>query len=336
MGFEDLPGRRDLLKTLASVAVAERLAGAAEPAGTKSGEMLYHKFGRTSEKVSAIGLGGYHIAVPSEEQEGIRLIRTAVDRGMNFLDNCWDYHDGKSEVWMGKALRDGYRQKVFLMTKFDSRSKDGTVRQIDESLQRLQTDHLDLIQFHENIRINDPDRFFAPGGAAEGVLAAKKAGKVRYIGFTGHKDPKIHLRMLELADQHKFRFDSAQMPLNIMDAQFRSFAHLVVPKLQEKGMAVLGMKPLASGAIPKTGLVTAIDCLHYALSLPTTVVINGCDSMERLDQAFEAIRTFKPLTSQQITALLDKTRQAALTGNYERFKTSTEFDGTESNPQWMA
>ncbi|HWB95366.1 MAG TPA: aldo/keto reductase [Bryobacteraceae bacterium] len=302
---------------------------------TRSGDMIYRTLGKTGERVSAIGLGGSHIGRPKDEQDGIRIVRTAVDRGITFLDNCWDYANGKCEVWMGKALRDGYRQKVFLMTKFDGRTKAATAKQIDESLQRLQTDHVDLMQYHENIRMEDPDRFFAPDGPLEALLEAKKAGKIRYIGFTGHKDPVVHLRMLEVAAQHKFHFDAAQMPLNILDASFRSFSQQVVPKLVEQGIGVLGMKPMASGTIPQNNLATAIECLHYALSLPTSVVINGCDSMERLDQAFEAARSFKPLTGEQVTALVAKTREAAMTGNYERFKTSTRFDGTANHPEWM-
>ncbi|HWC00489.1 MAG TPA: aldo/keto reductase [Bryobacteraceae bacterium] len=328
------PKRRELLGALAGVSLA-----AALPAGlhadTRSGNMLYRTLGRSGEKVSAIGLGGYHIGVPKEEKEGIRLVRTAVDRGINFLDNCWDYHDGKSEVWMGKALRDGYRQKVFLMTKFDGRTKASTAKQIDESLQRLQTDHVDLMQYHENIRMEDPDRFFAPDGPLEALLEAKKAGKIRYIGFTGHKDPAVHLRMLEVAAQHHFHFDAAQMPLNLLDAHFRSFARLVVPKLVAEGIGVLGMKPMAFGNLPKNGLATGIECLHYALNLPTSVVINGCDTMERLQQALEAVRTFKPLSQTQLSALLAKTRDAALTGKFEGFKTTTQFDGTAHNLHWM-
>jgi len=220
------------------------------------------------------------------------------------------------------------------MTKFDGRTKASVTKQLDESLQRLQTDHLDLLQFHENIRLEDPDRFFNEG-PAEVMLDAKKAGKIRYIGFTGHKDPIVHLRMLELAQAHNFHFDSAQMPLNIFDAQFRSFAHDVVPKLVDQGIAVLGMKPMAAGALPRSGLVTAIDCLHYALTLPTSVVINGISNAKELDQAFEAARTFKPLTQGELSALLAKTREAALSGKYETFKTTTRQDGTARNPQWM-
>jgi aryl-alcohol dehydrogenase-like predicted oxidoreductase len=236
---------------------------------------------------------------------------------------------------MGKALRDGYREKVFLMTKFDGRTKASAARQIDESLQRLQTDHIDLMQFHENIRLEDPDRFFAAAGPLEALGEARQAGKIRFIGFTGHKDPIVHLRMLEMAAEHKFHFDSCQMPLNVLDAHFRSFENNVVPKLVEQGIAVLGMKPLAEGEIPRSGLVSATECLHYALSLPTTVVINGCESMERLEQALEAARTFKPLTEAQLSGLRAKTKQVAATGRLERFKTSDVFDGTAKNPQWM-
>jgi aryl-alcohol dehydrogenase-like predicted oxidoreductase len=296
--------------------------------------MIYRKLGRTGERVSAIGLGGYHIGVPADEQASIRLIRSAIDRGINFLDNCWDYMDGKCEVWMGKALRDGYRQKVFLMTKFDGRTKAAAAKQIDESLTRLQTDHVDLMQYHENIRMEDPDRFFNDG-VVDALLEAKKAGKLRYIGFTGHKDPVVHLRMLEVADAHNFHFDTAQMPLNILDAQFRSFAHDVVPKLVEQQIAVLGMKPMAAGSLPGRGLATGLECLRYALSLPTSVVITGITDQKTLDQAFEAARTFKPLTQSELSALLAKTREAALSGKFETFKTTTRQDGTALNPQWM-
>ena len=250
-----------------SASLAAAVPGTAQ---ARTGDIPYRTLGRTGERVSAIGLGGYHIGVPKDEQDSIKLIRTAVDRGINFLDNCWDYHEGKSEVWMGKALRDGYRQKVFLMTKFDGRTKASTAKQIDESLQRLQTDHVDLMQYHENIRMEDPDRFFAPAGPLEALVEAKKAGKIRYIGFTGHKDPAVHLRMLEVAGQHGFHYETAQMTLNLLDAHFRSFAKEVVPKLVAQGIAVLGMKPMAFGNIPQKGLATGIECLHYAMNLPTS------------------------------------------------------------------
>jgi len=325
--------RRQALNVIAGAGIAA-LARAQSTETTQPNGMIYRKLGSTGERVSAIGIGGSHIGAPSED-EAIRIVRSALDRGITFLDNCWDYGDGECEIRMGKALRDGYRQKAFLMTKFDGRTKEAAARQIDESLKRLQTDHIDLIQYHENIRLDDPDRFFAEGGALEAVAAAKQAGKVRYIGFTGHKDPLVHERMLEVAKQHNFHFDSCQMPLNPMDAHFRSFANNVVPKLVEQGIAVLGMKPMGSGIILKSNTVTPIECLHYALNLPTSVVITGCDSMKILDQAFEAARTFRAMSEAEVIAILDKTRQAAMNGAYELFKISTHFDGTIKNPQWM-
>ncbi len=321
--------RREFILGLAALDAAASLE-----AQTPDG-MIYRNLGSTGERVSAIGLGGAHLGMAKDENEGIRIVRSAVDRGITFLDNSWDYSGGRCEILMGKALQDGYRKRVFLMTKFNGRTREAAAKQIDESLGRLQTDHLDLIQFHENIRMEDPDRYFSEGGAHEAVMAAKKAGKVRYIGFTGHKDPVVHLRMLDVAAQHGFHFDTAQMPLNVLDYHFRSFAHQVVPRLVKEGTAVLGMKPLAFGAIPQSGVASAIECLHYALNLPTSVVINGCDSMERLDQAFEAARTFKPLTDAQLSAIVDKTKTAALSGKFETFKTTSRFDGTAQRPAEM-
>jgi aryl-alcohol dehydrogenase-like predicted oxidoreductase len=191
------------------------------------------------------------------------------------------------------------------------------------------------MQYHENIRMEDPDRFFAGGGPLEALLAAKKAGKIRYIGFTGHKDPAVHLRMLEVAAQNHFHFDTCQMPLNVMDYHFRSFAHQVVPKLVEQGIAVLGMKSMGSGIILQSKTVTPIECLHYALNLPTSVVITGMDTVERVDQALEAARTFRPMSREEVGTLVAKTKDAAMKGQYELFKTGTRFDGTANNPQWM-
>ena len=329
--------RREFLES-----VALGIAGAgAIPSLPKSearaaaGEMTYRTLGRSGEKVSMLGLGGYHIGVPRDEQESTRIIRAAIDSGINFLDNCWDYHDGESEVRMGKALRDGYRKKVFLMTKTDGQVKDAWNKQLEESLRRLQTDMIDLVQFHEVIRMSDPDRIFGPNGAFEAAQAAKKAGKIRYIGFTGHKDPDIHLKMLNTGLAHGFTFDTVQMPLNIMDAHYHSFAKKVVPVAVKHGIGVLGMKPLGGGIILESQTVTPIECLHYAMNLPTSVVINGCDSMERLNQGLEAARTFKPLGEKQLAGLLAKTATAGAEGKYERFKTTRDFDGTAHNPQWL-
>src|SRR5208337_2049777 len=264
--------------------------------------------GHTGEKVSMIGLGGYHIGMSRlGEADAIRIVRTALDNGMRFLDNCWDYNGGQSEVRMGKALRDGYRQKAFLMTKLDGRTATAAAAQIDESLRRLQTDHIDLLQFHEIIRMNDPERIFAPGGGMEAIIKARNAGKVRFIGFTGHKSPQIHKHMLEVADQHKFKFDAVQMPLNVMDAQYESFAKIVLPMLQQRNIGVLGMKPIGSGVLLQSGKVTAVECLRYALSLPTSVVITGCESMKDLQQALDLGKNFKPLSESERAALLSKT-----------------------------
>lgn len=297
--------------------------------------MLYRTLGNTQETVSAIGLGGFHIGKQKDEQESLRIIRSAIDRGITFMDNCWDYNDGLSEVRMGNALRDGYRDRVFLMTKIDGRTKASAAQQIDESLTRLRTDHIDLLQFHEVIRLEDPDRIFAEEGAVAAFRDAKQAGKIRYIGFTGHKDPLVHLRMLEIARQHDFQFDTVQMPLNVMDAHFRSFQHYVLPVLIERGMGVLGMKSMAGGHILKSRVVSAVECLHYALNLPTSVVITGIDSMDVLNQAIEAAESFNPMSAEEVTELLSRTAAVANSGRYEPFKTDNVFDATAMNPEWL-
>jgi aryl-alcohol dehydrogenase-like predicted oxidoreductase len=296
----------------------------------------YRALGKTGERVSPIGLGGWHLGLPHvDEQLGFRIVRGAIDRGITFMDNSWDYNDGASEIRMGRALRDGYRDKAFLMTKIDGRSKREATRQLDESLRRLQTDRIDLVQHHEVIRFDDPHRIFHPEGANAALLEARKAGKVRYIGFTGHKDPRIHLHMLEVARENGFSFDTVQMPLNVMDAHYRSFEKLVLPELVKQNIGVLGMKSMANGIILKSGTVTPVECLHYALNLPTSVVITGCDSMEVLDQALDAVRTFRPLSVPQREALLAKTRAVAARGEFEPFKTSSIFDSTATHPEWL-
>lgn len=307
-------------------------------AGEKRGDMLYRPLGKTGEKVSVIGMGGAHLArKPLEEKDAIKLIHAALDRGINFLDNCWDYNKGNSEKWMGNALaQGGYRKKAFLMTKLDGRTKEAATSQLDESLARLKVDHIDLVQFHEVLRFDDPDRIFADGGALEALVAAKKAGKVRYIGFTGHKDPHVHLYMLEVAKKHGFHFDTVQMPLNVMDAHFRSFTRGVVPVAVKEGIGILGMKTLADGAILKSGAkVTATDCLHFAMNLPTSVVITGIDSDKILDQAFEAVRTFKPMDASTVKELLARTESYARDGKFELFKTSAHFDSTARHADWL-
>ncbi|MUG93875.1 aldo/keto reductase [Scytonema sp. UIC 10036] len=255
-------------------------------------EMLYRVLGSTGEKVSAIGLGGWHIGLKYVDEElGIRIVRTAIDRGITFMDNSWDYNGGVSEIRMGKALRDGYRDKVFLMTKIDGRSKKEAARQIDESLQRLQVDCIELVQHHEIIRYEDPHRVFDEEGANAAFIEAREAGKLRYIGFTGHKDPHIHLHMLEVAATCGFKFDAVQMPLNVMDAHYRSFAKLVVPELVKNNIGILGMKTMANGILLKSKTVTPIECLHYALNLPTSVVVTGIELLLVLMEKFQKLHT---------------------------------------------
>jgi aryl-alcohol dehydrogenase-like predicted oxidoreductase len=298
--------------------------------------MDYRTLGRTGERVSAIGLGGWHLGFASiDERLSIRIIREAIDRGVTFLDNSWDYNDGASEVRMGKALRDGYRSRAFLMTKIDGRSKAEATRQLEESLRRLATDCIDLVQHHEVIRYEDPHRIFDEEGAHAALVEARRAGKVRYIGFTGHKDPRIHLHTLEVAREHGFTFDTVQMPLNVMDAHYRSFELLVLPELVKQNIGVLGMKSLANGLILRSGAVTAPECLRYALSLPTSVVITGIESLERLEQALEVARTFQPLSEAERRTLLAKTAKTASRGEFELFKTTSIFDATASNPAWL-
>ena len=315
--------RREFLEVMAATAAVPLAAGAEPAVPIKLAEAqgddprrdaLPPAGTHRARRCRVIGLGGHHIGRQKEEKESIKIIRAAIDAGINFMDNCWDYHDGGSEVRMGKALQDGYRKKVFLMTKIDGRTKKAAAEQIDESLQRLQTDVIDLVQHHEIIRLEDPDRIFAEGGAKEAVLAAQKAGKVRFIGFTGHKDPLVHLRMLEVAAKHGFRFDAVQMPLNVMDAHFRSFEKQVLPVLVKEGIGVLGMKPMGDGLILKSKTVTPVECLHYAMSLPTSTVITGIDSLEILKQDLEAVKTFRPLTEKQVADLLARTAKAAAAG----------------------
>ncbi len=299
-------------------------------------DMPTRALGRTGETVSAIGLGGWHLALPHvDEPLSFRIVRSAIDNGITFMDNSWDYNDGQSELRMGKALRDGYRDRVFLMTKIDGRSKKEAARQLDESLRRLGTDRIDLVQHHEILRFEDPHRLFDEHGANATLLEARQAGKLRYIGFTGHKDPRIHLHTLEVAEDYGFTFDTVQMPLNVMDAHYRSFEKLVLPELVKRRIGVLGMKPLANGIILRSGTVSATECLRYALHLPTDVVITGIDSMKVLEQALEVARTFRPLSEGEVTALLAKTADAALRGEYEPFKTSSIFDATAQHPEWL-
>jgi aryl-alcohol dehydrogenase-like predicted oxidoreductase len=273
--------------------------------------MIYRELGTTGERVSAIGMGGFHLAKdPSTTaQDAIRLVRSASDHGITFFDNCWDYNDGISEVRLGQALKDGYRQKAFVMTKLDARTAKDYDKQLEQSMGRH--------------------------GAIHAAMAARKAGKIRFIGFTGHKDPQIHLRMFEVAAEHGFHFDTVQMPLNAIDAHFRSFTHNVVPVAQKAGTGILAMKTFGDGYILRSGTIDPIEALHYGLSQPVSVVITGIDKPEILTQALTAASTFKPFTPEKTAGFLAKTRDAARTGKFEPFKTSTIFDGTANNPKWL-
>jgi aryl-alcohol dehydrogenase-like predicted oxidoreductase len=303
---------------------------------TASGTVPKRKLGRTGEMVSMIGLGGSHIGTKSlSDDEAVKLIRSAIDNGITFLDNCWDYNGGKSEERMGQALEGGYRKRVFLMTKLDGRTKEAARAQLGQSLERLKTDHIDLVQVHEVIRMTDPERVFGENGAIQALIEARREGKIRFIGFTGHKDPTIHLTMLETAKKHKFTFDTVQMPLNVMDAQYVSFEKAVLPVLLERQIGVLGMKSMGSGDILKSGVVKPEECLRYSLSLPTSVVITGIDSDKVLAQDLEVARSFQPLSADDKQALLARAADAAKNGQYELFKTSHKYDGTEANKHWL-
>jgi uncharacterized protein len=294
------------------------------------------KLGRADAEVSIIGVGGYHLGLGSvTEQEAVRVIRAALDQGINFLDNCWDYNNGVSEERMGRALEDGYRERAFLMTKIDGRTGEAARHQLEQSLARLKTDHLDLIQIHEVIRMTDPEQAFRPGNVVDVLQQMRREGKVRFIGFTGHKSPEMHLHMIETADKHGFTFDTVQMPVNALDEHYDSFGQKVIPVAQKHGMAILGMKPLSNAAILKTNTITAVEALHYAMSVPVTITITGCQSLANLEQALGVARSFKPMDVQQKIAILQKTAPFANAGKFEDYKSSHIYDGTIHNPQWL-
>ena len=332
------------VRTLAAAKPKKKQAGGAPPGNVPKGrypvpdgaQVPSRPLGGTGVRVSIVGLGGYHLGIPSEV-EALRIIHTALDHGMNFLDNCWDYNGGESERRMGKALAGGYRQKAFVMTKLDGRTAKSARDQLDQSLQRLKVTTIDLVQIHEVIRPDDPERTFAPGGTIEALVAARKAGKLRFIGFTGHKDPDIHKHMLEVARQHDFRFDTVQMPINVLDAHYRSFEREVLPVAQQDGVAVLGMKPLAAGLILEAGAASAEECLRYAMSVPgIATTITGCESEGVLEQALFLAIGFQPMADEERKALLARTATFARGGQWEKFKTTQMFDGTEQNKRWLS
>lgn len=305
----------------------------------RKGDMIYRPLGTTGEMVSFVGMGGFHLGKTSTEAECIKLIHAAIDGGITFMDNSWDYNLGTSELRAGKAYKENNsRDKVFQMTKIDGRTKKSAMRQIEESMARLGTDHLDLVQHHEIIRMEDPDSIFKEDGAMEAFTDAKKQGKLRFIGFTGHKDPLIHLRMLQVAKEHDFHFDTVQMPINVMDAHFRSFSAQVLPVLIREKIAPLAMKTFGDHFVldaAKEQGVDPIDMLHFSMSLPVSVVVTGIDKPEILDQALKAAKTYKPMDQEQVAALLGKTKIAANKGVSELYKTTWQFDSTAQNPDWL-
>ncbi len=344
--------RRDFLKQAAAAAALAGLKGASAETMTPGlhgaaaqtplpvinpvNGIGRRKLGKSGVEVSMIGIGGYHLGLESvTEQDAIHIIRTALDEGINFLDNCWDYNGGVSEERMGKALEDGYRQKAFLMTKLDGRTGAAAREQLETSMKRLKTDHIDLVQIHEVIRMTDPDQAFQPGHVIDVLQQARKEGKIRFIGFTGHKSPEIHLNMIETAAKHGFHFDTVQMPVNALDHHFDSFGQKVIPVAQKHDIAVLGMKPLSNAAILKTNTITAPEALHYAMSVPVTLTITGCQSMENLRQALGVARNFKPMDIQQKIAILQKTAPFADAAKFEDYKSKNIYDGTFHNPQWL-
>jgi predicted aldo/keto reductase-like oxidoreductase len=329
------PDRRGFLQVAgligAGLALSESFLRSDEPipqlqlTNTGPDKIPRKPFGRTGEHVSVIGIGGYSLADAPSLKEAIAIAHEAIDAGVNFFDNAWEYHDGKSEEWMGKAL-EGRRDKVFLMTKVCTHGRDKKVgmRQLEESLGRLQTDHLDLWQIHECVYDNDPGRHFAKGGVIEALDDAKKAGKVRYVGFTGHKHPSIHLKMLS----HNYPFDSVQMPLNAFDATYRSFQVEVLPEVNKRGMAGLGMKSLGGNGQPIIqGVVTVDEALRYAMSLPVATTISGIDSLAVLHQNLAIARGFIPMTAEAMESLRRRCGAAAGDGHLEMYKSTMKYDG---------
>ncbi len=297
------------------------------------GEVPRRKFGKTGEVVSAMGLGGHTLALAPTKEESIRIVLEAVDGGITFMDNAWEYHDGRSEDLMGEALaQGGRRDKVFLMTKLCTHGRDKKVamQQLEESLRRLRTDHLDLWQIHECVYYNDPERHFAPGGAAEALAEAKQQGKVRFVGFTGHKDPEIHLAMLA----HDFPFDSCQLPLSGFDAQFRSFQKRVLPELHKRGIAPIGMKSLNGNAeAVKKGVVRAAEAIRYAMSLPVAVTVSGIDSLRVLRENLQTARSFQPMSRDERLAFEKLCAPQAGDGRFELYKTTAKFEGPPGREQ---
>jgi predicted aldo/keto reductase-like oxidoreductase len=325
---DDGVSRREFLKGAGAASAGALGSGGLlqpSPPASAAAPVPHRAFGRTGVQISALGLGGYHLGSVADPREANEIVARALDAGINFFDNAWEYHDGESEQRLGRALA-GKRDRAFVMTKVctHGRSKQVAMRMLEESLRRLRTDHVDLWQIHEVIYDSDPDRIFDAGGAAEALAAAKQQGKVRFVGFTGHKHPAIHLAML----RHDFPFDAVQMPLNCFDATFRSFEVEVLPEVNRRGMAALGMKSLGgSGEMVVNGGITAAEGLRYAMSLPVATTISGVDSMDILLQNLSIAGGFTPMSDAEMGRLRESCRRLAADGRLELFKTTKKYDG---------
>jgi predicted aldo/keto reductase-like oxidoreductase len=321
--------RREFFRSTAGALTAATLAPrllAGQDENAAANGIPTRPLGATGEKVAILGLGGHHIGRIKQEKDAVRLIRSAIDEGVTFMDNAWEYHGGRSERLMGQALTDGYRKKAFLMTKHHGRkSKKKAMEHLEDSLRRLKTDVIDLWQFHEVVYEDDPRMIFSAGGGLEAAVQAKKQGKVRFVGFTGHKTPELLLEMLE----HDFHWDAAQFPVNPIDPHYKSFLRNVLPVCRNKKTAVLAMKTMAAGFALKSDKVTAEQCLRFAWSQPVATIISGIDNQKHLKQNIEMARNFKPMTQEEIDDLLARTRPVADGGKYEPFKVGLNFNGRQ-------
>ncbi len=292
-------------------------------AAAGAGGVPTRPLGGTGAQVSMLGLGGHHAGRGRDDEKSVRLIRKAIDLGVTFMDNAWEYHNGRAEDVMGKALRDGYRDKAFLMTKHHGRDKKTAMQHLEDSLRRLQTDVIDLWQFHEVVYDKDPEMIFASGGGIEAAELAKKQGKVRFIGFTGHRSPMLHLKMLA----YGYPWDAVQMPMNVFDAHHKSFQQHVLPILVRRNIGVIAMKTMASGHVLRAKVATPEEALNYVWSQPVSTIVSGMESEELLEANVATARAFKPMSAEVQAKLLEKTKEAALTGQFEPFKTAPNYDG---------
>jgi uncharacterized protein len=317
------PTRREFMRgTLAGIA-AVGIAPAVVAQPPVPGIMPTRPLGRTGVEVSILGLGGHHLGQIKDDQEAIAFARAAIDQGVTFMDNAWEYHDGRSEELMGRALQDGYREKAFLMTKHHGRDKATAMQHLEDSLRRLKTDVIDLWQFHEIVYDADPPMIYAAEGGIEAADQAKQEGKVRFIGFTGHKDPAIFEEMLK----HEYPWDAVQLPINVLDAHFKSFRNTIVPILEERGIGVVAMKAMGSNFVLNAKVASPEECLNYAWSQPVATIVSGMATRDHLDANVALAKAFSPMSQDAQAQLLARSKEAAMTGRFEPFKTTRMFDG---------